>query len=132
MNTLVKAGASKDGPPPSQRDVNQEKTSVLEALTSLLPADLVIVSPSSPNSPPTPRHPLLSQTLEFVASLVVDLVYARQFADPEVWKRCVGTYMRPWVSGGAEIEYAESARKHFLAADQASSSVVIQHCPCLS
>lgn len=119
LNTLTKAGASKDGPPPSHRDLEQEKASTLGALTTLLPADLVTVSPTSPNGPPTPRHPLLSQTLEFVASLVAELVYARQLSDPEVWKRCVGVYMGPWLSDGAESGYAESVRKHFLAADRA-------------
>ena len=38
LGTLVKAGASKDGPPPPSRDLQAESQEVLSALLPLLPA----------------------------------------------------------------------------------------------
>jgi len=68
-----------------------------------------------------PRHTLLERTLEFEASLVADLNYARQFSDPEVWRRCVGAFLVPWFINGSDAatKYADAVRAHFLAIDKA-------------
>lgn len=125
LNTLVKAGASKDGPPPPQRDREAEAAEAYAALVTLLPSDLVIVSASRPNGPHTPRHPLLADILHFASSLVADLVYKRSFTDSNVWKRCLGAYLSGWFPHGSEEGYhlAESIRQHFYAADKVNASV---------
>ncbi|OBZ68188.1 mRNA export factor elf1 [Grifola frondosa] len=129
LNTLIKAGASKDGPPPDHRDTEAEKSSALSALLTLLPSELVTRSPKTPNGPPAPRHPLLSNTLDFVASLVADLVYARRFSEPKIWNRCVGVYLGPWLPRGAEegTTFAESVRSHFLAIDEAKHAITLDN-----
>ncbi|CAL1707600.1 unnamed protein product [Somion occarium] len=122
LNTLLKAGASKDGPPPPHRDLEAETRDVMVALLTLLPTELVVVSASKPNGPHTPKHPLLNRTLEFSSSLIADLVYRRRFSDVELWNRCLGVYVAPWLSGGAEegAKVAEQVRQHFLAIDKAN------------
>lgn len=118
MNTLIKAGASKDGPPPPQRNIAEETASVTAAILTLLPGDFVIVSASLPNGPHTPRHPLLAATVDFAATLAADLIHARSFSDSKQWKRCVGVYFDPWMSGAGE-EFGEQVRQHFHAIDKA-------------
>ncbi|PSR74621.1 hypothetical protein PHLCEN_2v9687 [Hermanssonia centrifuga] len=115
LNTLMKAGASKDGPPPPQRDLDAEAASALSILLTLLPQNLVIVSGNRPNGPPTPKYSVLAKTLEYTSSLVADLDYSRSFSDVEKWKRCLGVYLGPWFSGGAEdgAAFAERTREHF-------------------
>ncbi|THH31808.1 hypothetical protein EUX98_g2391 [Antrodiella citrinella] len=126
LNILVKSGASKDGPPPPQRDLNAEKTHCLSAIVTLLPSDLVVISTSAPNGPHAPRHELLSQNLDFSAALVSDLVYTRKFADEAAWKRCVGVYISPWTKEYPEgsDQFAESVRQHFWAIDKAQNAPV--------
>ncbi|KAG1867369.1 hypothetical protein F4604DRAFT_1777068 [Suillus subluteus] len=109
LNTLLKAGASTSGTPPT-RDVSKEVADVVAVLLSLLPSDLVIPSAAGPNAPPCASHPLLSQSL--------------QFRDPEVWKRCVGVYMTFWLGPEGSASFAESARAHFRAIDQALNKSV--------
>jgi elongation factor 3 len=117
LDTLLKAGASTSGTPPT-RDVSKEVADVVAVLLSLLPSDLIIPSASGPNAPPSARHPLLGQSLQFQGSMVADLVYNRRFQDPEVWKRCVGVYMTFWLGPVGSASFAESARSHFRAIDQ--------------
>ena len=121
LGTLVKAGASKDGPPPPSRDLQAESQEVLSALLTLLPAEVVIVSASKPNGPHTPKHPALGRTLDFSSSVLADLVYSRKFSDAKVWDRCFGVYITPWLAGGAEegTKVAEQVRQHFHAIDKA-------------
>ncbi|KAI0081236.1 hypothetical protein K474DRAFT_1762039 [Panus rudis PR-1116 ss-1] len=121
LNTLLKAGASKDGPPPPRRDLEAESASVLSSILILLPSELVIVSASGPNGPHTPRHSLLARTLDFSSALVADLIHSRRFADADAWQRCLGIYLVPWVPGGSEnaTKLAEQVRQHFHAIDKA-------------
>lgn len=121
LDTLIKAGASKDGPPPPQRDLVAEAATVLSTLLTLLPGDLVIVSGSKPNGPHAPRHPLLQTSLDFSSSLIADLVHFRKFSDKESWNRALGVYISPWFSNGSEEgnAFAQTVREHFLALDKA-------------
>ena len=121
LTTLQKSGASKDGPPPTPRDIEAETSEVLSTLLTLLPEDLAIISAGAPNGPHAPRHPLLKRVLEFAAGLVADLVYARRFSDAQTWQRCLGTFVDPWFPpGGADAtKFAERVRAHFQAVDEA-------------
>ncbi|KAL1704978.1 P-loop containing nucleoside triphosphate hydrolase protein [Schizophyllum commune] len=119
LQTLIKSGASSSGPPPVRRDLEAETREVFNTLVNLLPAELVITSAQSPNGPHTPRHPLLTRSLEFQAALVADLVYNRIFSESEKWQRCVGVYISAWLDVKGGNQYAESVRQHFHAIDQA-------------
>lgn len=118
LNTLLKAGASTSGTPPT-RDVSKEVADIVAVLLTLLPSDLVIPSATRPNGSPSAKHPLLDQSLLFQGSMVADLVYNRRFQDIEVWKRCVGVYMTFWLGAEGSATFTESARAHFRAVDQA-------------
>lgn len=120
LQTLTKAGASKNGPPPPKRDLDAEASEILSSLLTLLPSELAIISRDKPNGPHQPRHSLLAQTLEYSAPLLADLVYFRSFSDPVVWERCVGVYVEPWLSGGpgSGAQFAEKMRSHFQAIDK--------------
>ncbi|GJE92231.1 hypothetical protein PsYK624_083840 [Phanerochaete sordida] len=121
LNTLLKSGASKDGPPPPQRDIEGETKDVSVAILTLLPQDLVNVSASLPNGPHAPRHPLIAATIDFASTLAADLIHARRFSDAKQWNRCVGVYFNPWFPAGAEAgeAFGEQVRQHFLAIDNA-------------
>ncbi|KAI0930295.1 hypothetical protein AcW1_009029 [Taiwanofungus camphoratus] len=121
LKTLLQSGASKDGPPPTHRDVEGENASTLSVLLMYLPAELTITSADKPNGPHAPRHSSLACTLDFEASLVADLVHDRNFSDPAVWNRCIALYLSTWFSGGAEAaqRFAETVRSHFDAVDKA-------------
>lgn len=122
---MLKSGASKDAPPPTKRDVEGETSAALNALLTLLPEGLAVASANAPNGPRTPRDSLLTQVLDFQASLVADLVHDRRFDNKSIWHRCVGTYLTPWLSGGADAAkaFTESVLSHFLAIDQAKYAV---------
>ncbi|KAI0699255.1 P-loop containing nucleoside triphosphate hydrolase protein [Cytidiella melzeri] len=129
LNTLTKSGASKDGPPPAQRNIADETAYASTAILTLLPHDLVAVSASRPNGPHTPRHSLLADIITFVSSLTADLIYARHFADANQWKRCVGVYFTPWFPGGADdaTAFAEQVRSHFAAIDKAKNASTLSN-----
>ena len=129
LDTLHKAGASKDGPPPPQRDIATESASVYSTLLTLLPQDLVLLSASQPNGPHTPRHPLLASALQFSSALVADLVYKRRFSDVEAWKRCLGVYLSGWFPQGSDegMTICDQIRKHFLAVDKVSIPCKLAH-----
>lgn len=97
----------------------------LSALLTALPEGLVVVSANARNGPHTPRHSLLTQVLDFQASLVADLVHVRQFDNKAVWHRCVGTYLTPWLSGDADAAkaFTDTVLSHFLSIDQAKYAV---------
>ncbi|OAX41061.1 hypothetical protein K503DRAFT_864138 [Rhizopogon vinicolor AM-OR11-026] len=117
LTTLLKAGASTSGTP-APRDISKEVADIIAVLLTLLPTDLVIPSATGPNGPPSARHPLLDQSLQFQGSMVADLVYNRRFRDTDVWKRCVGVYMTSWLGEEGSTTFTESARAHFYAIDQ--------------
>ncbi|TFK54208.1 hypothetical protein OE88DRAFT_1786336 [Heliocybe sulcata] len=120
LDTLLKSGASATAAPPTPRDTEAEKAEILSILLTLLPEELVTVSSVNPNGPCTPKFSLLSQLLQFAASLVADLVYQRQFNDNAVWKRCLGVYVEPWLPEGEDASsFADRVRSHFLAMDRA-------------
>ncbi|KAF8656119.1 hypothetical protein AX16_002757 [Volvariella volvacea WC 439] len=115
LQTLLKSGANADGPPPSHRNIAQEKQEVLATLRTLLPKPLAEASA---------QLDLLDASLDFQADLVTDLVYERRFGGGEkeraAWRRCIGVYMAPWVDGGAEEAdgFAESVRAHYETIDK--------------
>lgn len=123
LNTLLKAGASKDGPPPPQRNIEEETAAVSASILTLLPSDLVVISASKPNGPHSPRHPLLATSIDFASTLAADLIYARKFSDAKQWNRCVAVYLVPWMPGGSEAAeaFGEQVHQHFLAIDKVSA-----------
>ncbi|TFK23663.1 mRNA export factor elf1 [Coprinopsis marcescibilis] len=123
-DTLLKSGASASGPPPEHRDVETEIKDVLVALHTLLPEDLSVPSTKSPNAPPQAKYSLLETSLRFVASIVADLVYKREFADSDAWKRSIGVYMSLWIEKPQAEAFAESVRAHFHAIDKTKHQVV--------
>lgn len=116
LQTLGKSGASSSGPPPTHRDIDAEVAAAFITLQSFLPEALVIAS-SSPN-PPKPRYIILEISLKFQASLVADLVFARNFNDAQTWHRCVGQYMSVWLNDEQALTFVDSLRMHYLAIDQ--------------
>ncbi|KAJ3540234.1 hypothetical protein NM688_g6257 [Phlebia brevispora] len=121
LSTLKKAGASKDGPVPTKRNIEKETENAYATILTLLPQDLAIVSADAPNGPHTPRHPSLVSVLRFASSLVADLIHKRHFMDVEAWKRCLGVYLSGWFPHGSDdgINLGENIRQHFLAVDRA-------------
>ncbi|GLB37644.1 putative chromo (CHRromatin Organisation MOdifier) domain containing protein [Lyophyllum shimeji] len=115
LKTLLKSGASANGPPPSNRDREGEKAAASTTLVSQLPADLT--------SGGAPKHTLLAQSLEFQASLVADLVYARKFTDKAAWDRCVGVYLSIWSDAECAAAFAEAVRSHYHAIDKSKYAV---------
>ncbi|KAJ7683243.1 P-loop containing nucleoside triphosphate hydrolase protein [Mycena rosella] len=125
LETLLKSGASTSGPPSTPRDVEGETAEALSTLLTLLPHEVAIVSPTSPNGPHTPKYSLLAQSLTFQSSLVADLVHERQFGDVKVWHRCVGIYLRPWLDADQGSAFGEAVRSHFLAIDQMKHTKIV-------
>lgn len=115
---MQKSGASSSGPPPLRRDIESETKEAFAALVTLLPRELLVVQPVSPNGPYTPNHIFLTKSLEFQASLVADLTFARNFGDAKIWKRCIAVYASPWLGEEDGSNFAESVRSQFLALDQ--------------
>lgn len=120
LQTLLKSGASSAGPPPTHRDVEGETSEVLSTLLTLLPTNLAAASRTTPNGPPTPKHALLTKSLEFGASLAADLVHARNFNDKAAWNRCIGVYLTIWSNAEVGSNFAEAVRSHYYAIDQVS------------
>ncbi|KAG6903068.1 hypothetical protein C0995_006255 [Termitomyces sp. Mi166 len=115
LNTLLKSGASANGPPANHRDVAGETAAALSTLVSQLPSDLLLNG--------APKFPLLSRSLDFQASMVADLVAARSFNDTEAWRRCVGVYLTIWAHRDAADAFAEAIRLHYHTIDQAKYAV---------
>ncbi|KAF7428287.1 hypothetical protein PC9H_007508 [Pleurotus ostreatus] len=113
LNTLLKAGASAEGSAPTPRDISGETANALSVLISFLDPDLKVHDSGQP------RYSLLIRSLDFQATLVADLVYARRFTDAAAWKRCAGVYLEPWTNSEKSDKYAEDVRLHFQAIDRA-------------
>ncbi|KAL0578289.1 [NU+] prion formation protein 1 [Marasmius crinis-equi] len=124
LETLLKAGASRNGPPATHRDVEGEAKEAENLLLTLLPEDLRDPVNASPNGPHKPKYSLLSQSIQFQASLVADLIHDRKLYDQDAWKRCIGVYMKPWLNADGAAAFAEGVRSHLLAADKAKHKVV--------
>ena len=118
LQTLLKSGASASGTPASQRDVPSETSRAFDVLRSLLPKNLTIVDPALPNGTHSVRHAMLDTSMNFQASIVADLVYARKFEDQDVWNRCVGVYMELWMGKVEGLAFAQAVRSHYLAVDK--------------
>jgi elongation factor 3 len=127
LSTLQKSGASSSGLPPTRRNIESETADAFSALVTLLPSDLLIISPATPNGPHTPNHPLLVKSLEFQASLVADIVHARNFDDRKIWNRCVAVYVDPWLGREDGSKFSETVREHFLAIDKVFCSYFVMH-----
>lgn len=115
LQTLSKAGASTDAPPPKKRDLESETKEAKEAIVALLPDELLEPSGTTPKQP---AEPLLKQTVEFEANLVADLVAQKKFADTKAWNRCVGAYTGPWLESKDGTAFAEELREHFHAIEK--------------
>ncbi|KAG6920275.1 hypothetical protein DXG01_005044 [Tephrocybe rancida] len=101
LKTLLKSGASANGPPSTHRDVEGETAAALATLVSLLPSEVL--------SNGAPKHTLLAKSLDLQASMVADLVAGRSFSDSATWKRCVGVYLNIWTDREAAAAFGEAA-----------------------
>lgn len=95
-----------------------------KALSQLLAEKASQTSSASPHSA---QDPHLAVVLDFTASLVADLTYAKRFADKSVWHRCVGVYISPWLpkQGSDGAAFAESVCKHFYAIEKVHLPLVV-------
>ncbi|KAH9963914.1 P-loop containing nucleoside triphosphate hydrolase protein [Russula dissimulans] len=115
LNTLQKAGASSEDNALPPRDVTSEVIVAQKALVELLPET------TASSGPHSAQDPYLAVVLDFTASLVADLAYSKRFADKNVWNRCVGVYITPWLpaQGDGGPAFAELVYKHFHAIEKA-------------
>lgn len=89
---------------------------------SLLPEEYLEIGPAKVAKP---AEPFMAQTMQFEASLVADLVHARNFTNEGAWRRCVGVYSGPWLGGADEgAAFAEKVREHFHAIEKVSKHTV--------
>jgi elongation factor 3 len=122
LKTLLKSGASSEGPPVVPRDFERETSEALSTLRTLLPTDVAAVAGISSNvlsGSHTSQGDLFGGSLEFQATLVADLVHARKFHDKATWDRCVGVYMAIWTDMETGTAFSEVVRSHYHAIDQA-------------
>ncbi|KAF8558036.1 hypothetical protein OG21DRAFT_1456501 [Imleria badia] len=122
LNTLLKSGASSGGTPPA-RDLDTEAAEIFKILLTLLDDNLVVQSATEPNQPSATRHTLLTSSLQFQASMIVDLVYQKRFEKSQ-WNRCVGLYMKPWLGEDEATKFAEKVRSHLHTVEQAKQGTV--------
>lgn len=116
---MQKAGASSEDNALPPRDVTAEVIVARKVL-----AELLVERTDGAGSPGShlAQDPYLAVVLDFIASLVADLAYAKRFVDKNIWHRCVGVYIAPWLpdhtdSGAA---FAESVCKYFYAVEKVS------------
>jgi elongation factor 3 len=116
---LQKAGASSEDNALPLRDVTAEVAVARKALASLLAEQAGQAGSSSSHSA---QDPNLAVVLDFTASIVADLTYAKKFADKNTWHRCVGVYIAPWLlnQGDHGAAFAESVCKHFYTIEKVS------------
>jgi hypothetical protein len=104
------------------RDFERETSEALSTLRTLLPTDVAAVAGTS--TAPDGSY-LLGESLEFQATLVADLVYARKFDDKATWDRCVGVYMSIWTNVEIGSAFSEAVRSHYHAIDQVRCKVYV-------
>ncbi|KAG6845309.1 hypothetical protein H0H87_011159 [Tephrocybe sp. NHM501043] len=100
LKTLLKSGASANGPPSTHRDIDGETAVALSTLVNHLPEDVA--------SNGAPKYTLLAKSLDLQSSIVADLVASRNFNDSATWKRCVGTYLAIWTDEVAATAFGEA------------------------
>ena len=113
LGTLIKSGASATAPPPISRDYTAEANAVRTVIRNMLPREALPTTADSPTGP-------FSLTVDFVSSLLGDLIHKGRFNHPEAWNECAGIYFDPWLRGTDETgaSLAEKLRLHFLEIDQ--------------
>lgn len=89
---------------------------------TIIPDEVALPS-RTPNGPKSAKYPLLLTTLNFSASLVADLVNARNFTEPKAWSRCLGVYASFWLGEGGAT-YSEAVRENYHAIDKVRSSII--------
>lgn len=112
MNTLIKSGASATAPPPTPRDYAAEANVVRAVVRNLFPPEALPATADSPSGP-------FNLTIDFISSLLGDLIHDGKFNDSDAWAKCAGAYLDPWlrVTGGTGASLAEKLRLHFLEID---------------
>jgi len=112
LSTLIKSGASATAPPPTPRDYAAEANVVRAVIRNLFPSEALPTTADSSSGP-------FTLTVDFISSLVGDLIHDSKFGNSEAWNKCAGTYFDPWLRGtdhtGASL--AEKLRLHFLEID---------------
>jgi len=113
LSTLIKSGASASAPPPTPRDYAAEANVVRAVIRNMFPLEALPATADSPSGP-------FGLTVDFVSSLLGDLIHDGKFNHPEAWNKCAGTYLDPWLRStdktGASL--AEKLRLHFLEINQ--------------
>ncbi|KAF9792748.1 P-loop containing nucleoside triphosphate hydrolase protein [Thelephora terrestris] len=114
LKTLIESGASATAPPPTPRDYPAEANVVRTVIRNLFPSGALPATADSPGAP-------FGLTVDFVSSLVGDLIHDGKFNDSKGWNKCAGTYFDPWLRGTDETgaSLAEKLRLHFLEIDLA-------------
>jgi elongation factor 3 len=112
LDTLIKSGASATAPPPTPRDYISEANVVRTVIRNAFPS---VALPATADSPTGP----FNLTVNFISSLLGDLVHDGKFNDSGSWNKCAGTYLDPWLGGTDETgaSLAEKLRQHFLDID---------------
>jgi elongation factor 3 len=112
LGTLIKSGASATAPPPTPRDYTAEANAVRTVIRNMFPPEALPATADSPSGP-------FGLTVDFVSSLLGDLIHDGKFSDSEAWNKCAGTYLDPWLRGTDETgaSLAEKLRLHFLEID---------------
>ncbi|KAF9010489.1 ABC transporter-domain-containing protein [Cyathus striatus] len=123
LQTLLKSGASSEGPPTEHRNIDGETAEALTALLAALPHELSSPSTSAPNGPPTGIQSLLLDSLKFQAALTIDLIYTKRFDDIAAWNRCIASFMNAWTDTKDAEAFSEAVRSHFRAIDKAKYTV---------
>lgn len=109
------------------RNFDRETSEALSTLHTLIPADVATIAGISSavlNTSRASQRDLLGESLEFQATLVADLVYARKFDDKATWNRCVGVYLTIWTDTETGAAFSETLRSHYHAIDQAGHKVI--------
>lgn len=123
---MVKSGASATAPPPTPRDYVAEANVVRTVIRNVFPPVALPATADSPSGP-------FSLTVDFVSSLLGDLIHCGKFNDSGAWSKCVGIYLDPWLRGTDETgtSLAEKFRLHFLEIDlvRPVETIVFIFCP---
>ena len=126
LSTLIKSGASATAPPPTPRDYATEANVVRTVIRNLFPPEALPETADSPSGP-------FTLTIDFISSLLGDLIHDSKFGNSEAWNKCAGTYLDPWLRGtdktGATL--AEKLRLHFLEIDlvRLADAIGVAVCP---